>query len=163
MDANGVRRLRADEWRELKEVRLAALAAAPDAFATRRAEAAARDDARWQADALRGSGLESPTFVAVRGDRLVGMASGWSDAGTARLVQMFVRPEARGSGLADALIAAVADWARAQGFDRLELGVVEGNMAALRAYARNGFVRVGEPIDRSAAGLAPEVRMELAL
>jgi RimJ/RimL family protein N-acetyltransferase len=163
MGANRVRRLRADEWRELKEIRLAALDDAPDAFATRHAEAAERDDARWRDDALRGSGAQSPTFVAVDGQRLVGMVGGWSDGGVARLIQMFVRPEARGRGLTDELVAAVAGWAREQGFDRLELGVAEGNVAAERAYARCGFVRAGEPIDRSADGLAPELRMELAL
>jgi RimJ/RimL family protein N-acetyltransferase len=163
MGANRVRRLRADEWRELKEIRLAALLDAPDAFATRYDEAAARDDERWQADALRGTGPGSPTFVAVVDGRLAGMVGGWSDDGAARLVQMFVRTEARGSGLADELVAAVAGWARAQGFDRLELGVVAGNVPAQRVYARSGFVQVGEPIDRSAVGLAPELRMELAL
>jgi GNAT superfamily N-acetyltransferase len=163
MRANRVRRLRADEWRELKEIRLAALLDAPDAFATRHAEAAARDDARWRADAARGAGTEHATFVAVVDGRFVGMAGGWSDDGVARLIQMFVRPEARGTGVADELILAVAGWARDQGFARLELGVVEGNEAAERAYARCGFVRVGAPLDRSAAGLAPEVRMALAL
>src|SRR6185437_10239571 len=76
MGANRVRRLRADEWRELKEIRLAALD-----------EAAERDDARWRDDALRGSGAQSPTFVAVDGQRLVGMVGGWSDGGVARLIQ----------------------------------------------------------------------------
>jgi RimJ/RimL family protein N-acetyltransferase len=163
MGANRVRRLRAGEWRALKEIRLAALQDAPDAFATRHGEASERDDARWQADAHRGSRVEGPTFVAVDGERFVGMVGGWRDGDRARLVQMFVRPEARGSGVADELISAVAAWAREEGFARLELGVVEGNAAAERAYARCGFVRVGEPIDRSAAGLAPEVRMELTL
>jgi GNAT superfamily N-acetyltransferase len=163
MGANRVRRLGAREWRPLKEIRLAALRDAPDAFATRHAEAAGREDPRWQADALRGSGVESPTFVAVDGERFVGMVGGWRDGDTARLVQMFVRPESRGTGLAAELIAAVAEWARDQGFDRLELGIVEGNATAERAYLRCGFVRVGEPLDRSAAGLPPEVRMVLDL
>jgi RimJ/RimL family protein N-acetyltransferase len=163
MSANRVRRLRADEWRELREIRLAALHDAPEAFATRYAEAAARDDARWQSDALRGAQRESATFVAVADGRVVGMVGGWSDDGTARLIQMFVRPEARGAGLADELVAAVAAWARGLGFDRLELGVVEGNDAAERAYARCGFVRVGEPLDSPAHGPAREIRMVLAL
>jgi RimJ/RimL family protein N-acetyltransferase len=164
MSANRVRRLRADEWRELREIRLAALLDAPEAFATRYAEAAARDDARWRSDAARGAGTESATFVAVDDGRLVGMAGGWSGDGTARLVQMFVRPEARGTGLAGELVAAVAAWARELGFGRLELGVVEGNDAAERAYARCGFVRVGEPAASAAHGPgAREVRMVLTL
>jgi RimJ/RimL family protein N-acetyltransferase len=157
MRAKRVRPLRPDEWRELREIRLAALLDAPDAFATRYAEAAARGEERWRTDAV-----ERATFVAVEGDRIVGMASGWNDSGTARLIQMFVRPEARGRGLADELVAAVARWARELGFARLELGVVEGNVVAERAYARCGFVRVGDLVDRG-EGMAPEVRMALAL
>jgi RimJ/RimL family protein N-acetyltransferase len=158
MGATRVRPLRADEWRELREIRLAALLDAPDAFATRYAEAAARDDERWRTDAV-----ERATFVAVEDGRIVGMASGWDDAGAAQLIQMFVRPEARGRGLADELVAAVVRWARERGFERLELGVTDGNLAAERVYARCGFVRVGEPIDRSGAGVAREARMALGL
>src|SRR6185437_6347184 len=77
MGANRVRRLRADEWRELKEIRLAALDDAPDAFATRHAEASERDDARWRADALRGSGAQSPTSS----PWTEGVSSAWSAAG----------------------------------------------------------------------------------
>ena len=76
---------------------------------------------------------------------------------------LFVRPEARGAGLADDLVAAVAGWARRRGFAGLELGVVEGNAAAERVYSRCGFVREGDPLDRSDRELAPEVRMTLAL
>jgi RimJ/RimL family protein N-acetyltransferase len=48
------------------------------------------------------------------------------------------------------------------GFARVELGVAAGNTGAERLYARCGFVRNGERVERPAAGIC-ELRMALTL
>jgi ribosomal protein S18 acetylase RimI-like enzyme len=53
---------------------------------------------------------------------------------------MFVRPEARGSGLAAALVARVIEEA---GLEELRLTVVSTNTAAVRLYTRLGFTPYG--------------------
>ena len=66
---------------------------------------------------------------------------------------MWVAPEFRGVGLAAALISAVVGLARDEGHRTLSLWVVDGNVAAERAYSKAGFrptgrrqpVRAGEP------------------
>ena len=57
---------------------------------------------------------------------------------------MFVRPEARGHGVGEALIAAVLDWARARNATSVHLWVTETNKAARLLYERCGFSLTGE-------------------
>ncbi|HET8528965.1 MAG TPA: GNAT family N-acetyltransferase [Gaiellaceae bacterium] len=65
---------------------------------------------------------------------------------------LYVRPEARGRGLARELMRAAAEHAREQGADVLELDVLEHNEAARQAYDRMGFTtverRLAAPVDR---------------
>jgi putative acetyltransferase len=65
----------------------------------------------------------------------------------AELKRMYVRPDARGQGVADALLARLADEAEAAGLSllRLETGTVQH--AAIRFYQRAGFTpcRAFEP------------------
>jgi RimJ/RimL family protein N-acetyltransferase len=55
---------------------------------------------------------------------------------------MYVRPEARGAGVARRLVAAVIAHARRR-VELIQLSVVVGNEAARRLYARLGFVEYG--------------------
>ena len=57
----------------------------------------------------------------------------------AELKRMYVRPQSRGRGLADALLAKLTDEAAGAGFKllRLETGTLQDR--ALRFYKRNGF------------------------
>ena len=63
---------------------------------------------------------------------------------------LYVRPEARGSGVALGLMRAAAEHARAAGADVLELDVMEDNPRARRFYDRLGFStihrRVAAPV-----------------
>jgi len=91
-----VRRVRADEWRELRALRLRALADAPDAFGTTVAEAEAEPDVAWQERAV---AEDRATFVAEVAGRLIGMAAGGTnpmEASAAGLYSMWVEPAARG-------------------------------------------------------------------
>ncbi len=55
---------------------------------------------------------------------------------------MYVRPDARGAGVARRLVEAVIAYARVR-VELIQLSVVEGNEQARRLYARLGFVEYG--------------------
>ncbi|MEV1330567.1 GNAT family N-acetyltransferase [Micromonospora costi] len=140
-----IRVLTPDDWTSWRDLRLAALTDAPYAFGSRLAD--------WQGDGDREerwrSRLAIPgshNLLADLDGRPVGMVSGvpTPTAGTAELISMFLRPDARGRGVGDALVEAVAQWARRSGADRLRLAVVPGNKAAVRLYERQGFVATDE-------------------
>ncbi|MBO0867055.1 MAG: GNAT family N-acetyltransferase [Micromonosporaceae bacterium] len=63
--------------------------------------------------------------------------------GAVELMSMWVAPRARGRGVGELLIAAVADWAALAGARTMLLAVAEGNTAAERLYRRAGFLPTG--------------------
>ena len=137
-----VERLAVDEGPRLREIRLRALSDAPDAFGSTFEEAAARTAETW-AQQLR----ELPTFVAVTDGHDVGMVRCQPDetrTDSVTLISMWVAPDARRSGLGEALIDAAIEWARANGVNRLLLYVVDDNAPAIALYARKGFRPTGE-------------------
>jgi GNAT superfamily N-acetyltransferase len=139
-----VRRLRPGEWARLREIRLRALADAPDAFGSTLEAEAGRDDDAWQDWASR---KDRVVVVAEQDGRFVGMASGGRGriaAGTAGLYAMWVEPAARGSGVAARIVAAVEAWAREAGYGAIGLGVTTTNPRAVRFYERLGYVDTGE-------------------
>lgn len=133
-----VRRVRPQEWRALRTLRLAALAGEPTAFWTTHDEAAARPDSWWR-DYATGS-----IWVADAGDgRLVGMAAWFLDGHEPHVVAVWVEPDRRGTGDADELMSAVeADIATA-GHRHAKLWVNEANPRARRLYERRGYVATG--------------------
>jgi putative acetyltransferase len=62
--------------------------------------------------------------------------------GVGELKRFFVRPEHRGSGVADALITALIRHAREQGAHLLRLETGNKQAAAIAFYRRHGFVEV---------------------
>ncbi|MBC6995776.1 GNAT family N-acetyltransferase [Neolewinella lacunae] len=52
---------------------------------------------------------------------------------------MFVRPEYRGCGVNQLVVAALTEWARQRGFSELRLRVYADNTGAIRAYEKAGF------------------------
>lgn len=139
-----VRALTSDDWTVWRELRLAALTEAPDAFGSRLED--------WQGDGDRAdrwrARLEIPggyNVVAVADGEPVGMASGLpSSRGGVELTSMWVRPSARGRGVGDLLVHAVERWARQNGARALRLGVMTGNRPAIALYQRHGFVEAPE-------------------
>ena len=136
-----VRRVRASEWRELRDLRLEALKDSPGAFWTRYEEAVQRSDDDWR------EWTSLACHVAVENDRIVGMVAGFpeeDDPATAVLLAMFVTPTARGRGVGRSLVDAQLEWARAEGFQRMSLLVNVDQGSAVRLYERCGFVDTGE-------------------
>ena len=113
-DGVQIRRMEPGEWATVRRVRLAALADAPEAFASTLDRELGFEEATWRERIA-----ASPWFLAWRDGEPVGLvavvtqqpggASGW------HLVSMWVSPQVRGSGVADGLVAAVTAHARAAG------------------------------------------------
>jgi len=133
-----VRKLTSDDWMELRDARLAALAEAPYAFSSTLAREQEFAESTWRQRA--GSGR---TFAAWDGDTIVGLATGLPEAGQWHLVGMWVSPKVRGSGVADQLVAAVCELARQAGFTSVTLWVTEVNGRARAFYRRLGFAPTG--------------------
>jgi RimJ/RimL family protein N-acetyltransferase len=66
------------------------------------------------------------------------------DPAEVQLISMWVDPRARGRGVAQALIRAVAQWARAIDARRVVLFVQEVNAAGQALYAKAGFRPTGD-------------------
>jgi GNAT superfamily N-acetyltransferase len=134
------------DWQALRDIRLAALQDAPDAFASTYAEQAAFTEADWRDRISRGG-----TFLAyvpeVSASEPAGLAGSYLRAerpGTVALISMFVRPQARGHGVGEALIAAVTEWGRARHATTMHLWVTKTNSPARLLYDRCGFSLTGE-------------------
>jgi ribosomal protein S18 acetylase RimI-like enzyme len=148
-----IRRIGAEQWRLWRELRLAALAEAPEAFGSRLADwqGAGDTERRWRAR------LDSVplNLIADLDGGPAGMASGVGDGGEVELISMWVAPFARGAGVGDALIEAFLDWAVGLHPDRIQLRVMEGNERAAALYRRHGFVDAG-PVEPAGDDEPPE-------
>ncbi|RYC12536.1 GNAT family N-acetyltransferase [Nocardioides zhouii] len=133
-------RLGPDEWREFREVRLAALVDAPYAFGASHADWVDASEERWRSRLT-----DVPLTVVARDDGgFVGVVSGVSSGEHVELISMWVAPDHRGTGLAGRLIGEVVAWASARGQDTY-LMVRDDNASAIAAYARAGFADLGVP------------------
>ena len=139
-----LRVLTPDDWRTWRRLRLAALAEAPYAFSSRLADWQGDGDReeRWRARL----GIPGAfNVVAALDGEPAGLASGVpAGEGAAELISMWVSPVARGHGVGDHLVQAVARWAGQAGAGVLRLAVVPGNENAAALYRRNGFHLTGE-------------------
>jgi GNAT superfamily N-acetyltransferase len=63
----------------------------------------------------------------------------WTDAYDAWVEDLYVRADARRTGLGDALVRLAIERAAGRGARRIELDCFEDNAPALALYARNGF------------------------
>ncbi|MFB7666964.1 GNAT family N-acetyltransferase [Kitasatospora sp. NPDC056138] len=142
----GLRVLTSDDWKIWRELRLASLVEAPDAFGARLADWRGEGDReeRWR------SRLEIPdshNIVALLDGTPAGMVSGvpTEQNDVAELITMWVSPPARGRGVGDFLIREVERWAAQRGAAVLQLSVAPGNLRADTLYRRNGFLATGTP------------------
>jgi len=150
-----LRRVGADDWQLWRDIRLRALAEAPDAFGSTLAYWRIGDlEERW-----RNRLTDVPlNVVAIGGDSALGQVSGTAlDAeGRVELISMWVDPAARGAGLGEALVAKVVEWARMSGAAAVVLSVKEMNAPAVALYRRVGFAPTDERADEG------EIRMQMA-
>lgn len=141
-----VRQLDPDEWPLWRELRLRALADAPEAFGTTLADLADRDTESYWREGVSWPRVpfvvEADGKPAAMGRLLFGDDPVYGDVPGARaeLISVWVAPEHRGLGAARALVAAAVDHlVTHHPQTRLLLAVVETNLPARRLYESCGF------------------------
>ncbi|MFJ6696977.1 GNAT family N-acetyltransferase [Streptomyces sp. NPDC091272] len=177
-----VRRVRADEGPQVKELRLAAVQdpVADIAFLHSYQQEAARPDSFWQERAAgAAAGNDVAQFVAVAQDgRWDGTVSvlvepagretrfgDMAEVSQTHVVGVFVRAEARGAGLAEALFRTALEWSwelREPVVRRVRLFVHERNTRAQGLYTKVGFERTGLTVPMDGAR-ADELEIEMAV
>jgi ribosomal protein S18 acetylase RimI-like enzyme len=135
----------AADWEALRQLRLRALADAPDAFASTLEEEVAFPAEVWRQRAE--GGPESANFIAREGGVDVGLAAVFAEPdvpGRMHLVSMWVDPRYRRRGVARALVDQAVRWAAERRAREVILWVADQNTAARRLYERLGFRPTGE-------------------
>jgi ribosomal protein S18 acetylase RimI-like enzyme len=133
------------DWEALRQVRLRALADAPDAFASTLEAEVAFPDEVWRRRAE--GGPASANFIAREGGVDVGLAAIFAEPevpGRMHLVSMWVDPRYRRGGVARALVDLAVRWAGERRAREVMLWVADQNTAARRLYERLGFQPTGE-------------------
>jgi ribosomal protein S18 acetylase RimI-like enzyme len=159
-----IRPARAEEWGRWRETRLRMLRDHADFFSTRYDDMVREPDTMWRdwvGEAAAGD--HKALFVADEDGRWLGVVGAFVrvNPGEVQLISMWVDPLARGRGIAQALIRAVAEWAQRRGSTTVVLFVQEANEPAQQLYERAGFQRTG---DRApAAGAAGRSAFKLVL
>jgi GNAT superfamily N-acetyltransferase len=139
-----VRGVRAGEGPQLRELRMRAMADAPDAFGSTLEREAEQPDEHWSA--LADGGDENGVYVAIDDEAWIGMAAGYwfeRERGIVQLWGMWIDPSRRGERIGERLANAVRGWASDHGGRFLRLGVIDGSRA-IAFYERLGFVDTGE-------------------
>lgn len=145
-----IRRIRFDEWREVRSLRLLALAEAPTAFGSTLAAEQAFSEDVWRERTLgASSGCDRATFIAefegVWIGAVTGLANQFAGAnGLPLLVAMFVVASERGRGVGKKLVDNVSSWVRDCGANQLALLVTSDNASAIALYERCGFRFTGK-------------------
>ncbi|MEU7702688.1 GNAT family N-acetyltransferase [Streptomyces sp. NPDC015492] len=177
-----IRVIRADEWERAREIRLAALRdpVAHLAFLETYETAVRHPDSFWQErteGASAAGGGKVRQFVAEAADgRWVGTISLLVErpddevrfgepakVGQTHIVGVYVRPEARGTGVVDALFRAGIEWSWSleEPVERVRLYVHEENARAAAFYRRFGFGATGQRVGVPGHETAMEVEYEV--
>jgi ribosomal protein S18 acetylase RimI-like enzyme len=146
-DGIEIRQIEAGEWRRWREVRLRMLRDDADFFSTRYDDMVREPDATWRAWVADAAGGDQKTlFIAEEQGEWLGVVGAFARVNPLeiQLISMWVDPSARGRGIAQRLIRAVALWATGRGSTRVVLFVQEANTPAQRLYERAGFRLTGD-------------------
>jgi GNAT superfamily N-acetyltransferase len=171
-----IRRIRADEWERVRDLRLESLADrdAAIAFLETLESSRALGPEFWRDRASTAAQTDRVAqFVAEVDQQWIGSVavvvrrSGDADhhgvvvaENRADLVGVYVRPTHRGKGVFDALLSHAASWTVDVGLKTLTLDVHRDNAHAQAAYARCGFVETGRTVT-SVIGPVEEWELDL--
>jgi ribosomal protein S18 acetylase RimI-like enzyme len=140
-----VREARGPDWEALRRLRLAALADAPDAFASTLAAEVGLPAETWRRWAEGGPG--SANFIAREDDVDVGLVAVFAEPdapGRMHLVSMWVDRRHRRRGVGRALVDRALDWASRHHAHEVILWVADHNTTARHLYEQLGFRPTGK-------------------
>ena len=165
-----IHRLRAEDWREYRALRLEMIEDTPLAYLETLEHARAQPESDWRARTARAEQPGSTAYVAVERatGRWLGAMNAFVAADRTRvmLVSVYITPDARGraAGVADMLLDAIIAWARDRpGARALRLEVHEDNPRARAFYARRGFALTGRSVPYALDRTQMDLEMELPL
>ncbi|MEU0313134.1 GNAT family N-acetyltransferase [Nocardioides sp. NPDC006273] len=159
-----VRRVRAEEWQAIRDLRLEALRdpIAHLAYLERLEDALQRPDSYWREQAqTAAAGTAVGKFVAVDAHgELAGTVTALVTAPgepdyigetsphpRAALVGVYVRPARRGGGVLEALLSQTEAWLQEISVRQVRLHVNEDNVRAQGAYRKCGYVDTGTRVE----------------
>ena len=156
-----VRRLETHDVTSYRELRLEGLKSHPEAFASAWEDEASKPTPWWaerlETNTVLGGWIDDSPLLCVAGFRVHGAAK-LRHKGV--LWGMYVRPGARGSGLAASLVQRVIAHARTL-VEEICVTVVASNAAAHRLYRANGFEQYG--LERRALKVGNEYHDEVLM
>jgi ribosomal protein S18 acetylase RimI-like enzyme len=162
-----IRVVQDEEWERARDLRLRALADAPDSFGSSLEEEERLSHSAWKERWERWAPSDSRGWFveATDDDEFVGMAVGVLDdpSKTAYLFGMWVEPGRRRSGIGKRLVEAVIEWGRARGAVRIELEVNELTRPAVALYQACGFAPTGRsrPLPSNPSATALEMARKI--
>jgi ribosomal protein S18 acetylase RimI-like enzyme len=133
-----VRQLTPDQWSELRDIRLTALADSPQMFLSTFDREKGYLRPKWENEFKRGD-----WYAGYAGDRPICMVGVTKEADTPPyecfIEYMWVAPQYRGSGVARSLLEEVLSDLRETGYKTVFLWILDGNNIAAHLYERLGF------------------------
>ena len=130
-----VRALGGEDWPAYRDIRLAALQDAPEAFASSYEQEAGFEESLWRTRLAR-----SARLLATQEGAAVGIVSvGQAEPDVAELFGMWVVPSSRGAGVAWRLTQAASEHARGEGRRALQAWVSTDNGRAVAFFSSYGF------------------------
>ncbi len=143
-----LRRIQTGEAHLFKQMRLASLRDAPYAFSSTYESALQRSTKSWreQADST-AQGSDRATFIAFSDDAPIGIAALYrlpDEPDSGEVLQVWVAPEYRGTGVARDLMDAIFKWAGDNSFRAIIVRITNENTRALRFYRKCGFAFTNE-------------------
>jgi len=156
-----VRRLEAGDAAVYRELRLEGLSDQPEAFGASWEDESVKPASWWterlEANTVFGGWIDSSPLLGVAGFHVTGAAK-LRHKGI--LWGMYVRPDARGTGLAASLVQQIIEYAQPL-VEEICLTVVSSNAAACRLYSAAGFEQYG--LERRALKIGNEYYDEVLM
>lgn len=149
-------KLRPDQWKLYRQIRLEALQTDPQAFGSRYEDMIQQPDSFWQGRLLDAQEGQKNWLLFARGSAgLAGMigAVTTEDPTVVKIIAVYVRPDFRGRGIGSLLMHAIlVVVGKQKAFQKAVLGVNSVQTAAVGLYHRFGFEVVGEEVETSPDG-----------
>ena len=159
-------KLRPEEWREYKALRLEGLKNDPQAFGSSYEKQSQNPDEYWEDRLAKCEGPGQWLLFAREDGKLIGLVGAFvqEDSTIADIISMYVTPKHRGKGIARRLMEAILAAVKEQpeiSVARLE--VVEDQLAPLRLYESVGFQEISRKTVEKPWGEIVELTMSLPL
>ena len=162
-----VREFRIEEWPLYRELRFSSLKESPDAFGRTLQEEQARPTEFWKDRMSEGVQSEGSLPLIAELDStpcgLVWARLKSTDPQEVNVYQMWVHPDYRGKGIAQAFMKHIIEWARRIGATQIVLGATCGDTPANRLYKGLGFksYRAPEKIRPDSSLMGQAMRLQL--